>query len=161
MAWVLGMVMRRISRRLFSVVQWQDPGFYQRMQTGDIISRMTNDLGQIQFALTGAIARAIIRNPALLLLDEATSALDPATEAAVSGTLHRAGRGRLTIHVTHRLAAASTTHQIYVLNRGYLVEQGTYAEPIRRGGRHAWMWQQQSGSSRDSLSTAVTEPIAT
>jgi ATP-binding cassette subfamily B protein len=52
-----------------------------------------------------ALARALIRNPAVLVLDEATSALDPETEAAVTRTLRTVGRGRTIISVTHRLAA--------------------------------------------------------
>src|SRR5215510_15660292 len=50
-----------------------------------------------------AIARAILRNPAILILDEATSALDPATEAAINATLSRIARNRTVISVTHRL----------------------------------------------------------
>jgi ABC-type multidrug transport system fused ATPase/permease subunit len=57
MAWVSGMVPRGISRRMLSVVQWQHPGSFQQKQTGDIMSRTINDLGQVQFALTGAIAQ--------------------------------------------------------------------------------------------------------
>ncbi|MGD9892068.1 MAG: ABC transporter ATP-binding protein [Dehalococcoidia bacterium] len=108
-----------------------------------------------------AIARAIIRNPALLLLDEATSALDPATDAAVSSTLHRLARGRTTVSVTHRLAGASTADQIFVLDRGCLVEQGTHIELLRHGGRYAWMWHQQNGSHRTAAFAGVAESGAT
>ncbi|MBI3964001.1 MAG: FHA domain-containing protein [Chloroflexi bacterium] len=92
-----------------------------------------------------AIARAIIRNPSLLLLDEATSALDPHTEAAINATLEEVARGRTTISVTHRLASVVNADQIYVLDQGRLVEQGTHGELVRRSGLYARLWQEQSG----------------
>jgi ATP-binding cassette, subfamily B, bacterial len=56
-AWVSGKVITDLSRRIFSVVQWLHLGFFQRMQTGDIISRSTNDLGMVEMVLTGALLR--------------------------------------------------------------------------------------------------------
>jgi len=94
-----------------------------------------------------AIARAILRNPAILLLDEATSALDPHTEAAINATLGRLARGRTTISVTHRLSSVVHTDRIYVLDRGELLEQGTHAELLQRGGLYAQLWREQSGGA--------------
>jgi ATP-binding cassette subfamily B protein len=71
-----------------------------------------------------AIARAIIRNPAILLLDEATSALDHVTEAAILATLRRAAAGRTLISVTHRLSSAVDADLVLVMNDGELVETG-------------------------------------
>jgi ATP-binding cassette subfamily B protein len=71
-----------------------------------------------------AIARAIIRNPAILLLDEATSALDHVTEAAILATLRRAAAGRTLITVTHRLSSAVDADLVLVMNDGELVETG-------------------------------------
>jgi ATP-binding cassette subfamily B protein len=65
-----------------------------------------------------AIARALVRDPAILLLDEATSALDPATEAAILATLRRASEGRTTIFVTHRRSAAADADLVLTLNAG-------------------------------------------
>ena len=92
-----------------------------------------------------AIARAIVRNPALLLLDEATSALDPQTEAAINATLARLSRGRTTISVTHRLASITGYDQIYVFDRGQIVEQGTHEVLLARHGLYAKLWGDQGG----------------
>jgi ATP-binding cassette subfamily B protein len=100
-----------------------------------------------------AIARAILRNPAILLLDEATSALDPRTEAAINKTLDRLSAGRTTIAVTHRLTSAAQMDRIFVLDKGHLVEQGTHDELVRRDGLYARLWQEQTGG--------VTGPIPT
>jgi ATP-binding cassette subfamily B protein len=92
-----------------------------------------------------AIARAIVRNPAILLLDEATSALDPGTEAAINATLRRLSAGRTAITVTHRLASAKDAGKIYVLDGGRLVESGTHDELVAAGGLYHNLWQRQSG----------------
>src|SRR5205085_12157004 len=84
-----------------------------------------------------AIARAIVRDPAILLLDEATSALDPGTEAAINATLARVAKGRTTISVTHRLSAAAGSDRIFVLEKGSLVESGTHQELLAAGGTYA------------------------
>jgi ATP-binding cassette, subfamily B, bacterial len=92
-----------------------------------------------------AIARALLRDAPILLLDEATSALDPTTEAAVNQTLLRAGKGRTTVFVTHRLAAAVTADRIIVVQRGGIAEQGSHAELLEREGVYAELWRKQNG----------------
>jgi len=92
-----------------------------------------------------ALARAILREPAILMLDEATSALDPATEAAIRRTLERLARGRTVISVTHRLSTAVEADAIVVLDRGRLVERGTHDELLALGGVYHRLWQHQSG----------------
>ncbi len=92
-----------------------------------------------------AIARALIRDPALLILDEATSALDPATEAAINQTLGRISAGRTTVAVTHRLASVTGYDRIFVFDHGRVVEQGTFAELIATKGRFAGLWAKQHG----------------
>lgn len=87
-----------------------------------------------------AIARALVRQPAVLLLDEATSALDAQTEAEVNATLKQAGTGRTVIAVTHRLSAVTDADCILVMDRGRLVEQGTHSELLRLGGVYAALW---------------------
>ncbi len=99
-----------------------------------------------------AIARAILRNPAILLLDEATSALDPHTEAAINATLSRLAHGRTTISVTHRLSSAVHADRIYAFDRGELREQGTHAELLQRGGLYAQLWREQTGATAEAPS---------
>ena len=102
-----------------------------------------------------AIARAIIRNPAILLLDEATSALDSHTEAAINATLRSIARGRTTISVTHRLSNVVHADRIYVLDRGVLKEQGTHDELLQRDGLYAQLWREQSGAAAQAQDAGV------
>jgi len=84
-----------------------------------------------------AIARAVLKNPPLLLLDEATSALDAESERLVQAALESAMRHRTTLVIAHRLATVQKADQIVVLDHGRLVEQGTHAELVARGGVYA------------------------
>ncbi len=84
-----------------------------------------------------AIARAMLKNPPLLLLDEATSALDAESERMVQAALESAMRGRTTLVIAHRLATVQKADLIVVLDHGLLVEQGTHAELVARGGVYA------------------------
>jgi ATP-binding cassette subfamily B protein len=84
-----------------------------------------------------AIARTILRNPPVLVLDEATSSLDTQTERLVQEALERLSEGRTTIAIAHRLSTVRDADQIVVLDRGRIVEIGTYDELVARGGRFA------------------------
>ncbi len=84
-----------------------------------------------------AIARAILKDAPLLLLDEATSSLDAESERVVQDALDVAMRGRTTIVIAHRLATVQRADQIFVLDRGRIVEQGRHAELIERGQLYA------------------------
>jgi ATP-binding cassette, subfamily B, bacterial len=84
-----------------------------------------------------AIARALVRDPAILLLDEATSALDHATEAAILATLRRVAAGRTVITVTHRLSSAVDADIVLVMGGGELVEAGGH-EILRRLWNEPW-----------------------
>ncbi len=92
-----------------------------------------------------AIARAILRDPALLILDEPTSALDPATATAVNATLKRLTRERTVFFTTHRLGSVTHMDRILVIHQGRLVEQGRHEELLQAGGTYARLWQKQSG----------------
>ncbi|MGQ0464764.1 MAG: ATP-binding cassette domain-containing protein [Sporichthyaceae bacterium] len=92
-----------------------------------------------------AIARALVRDPAILLLDEVTAALDPATERAVNAMLADVAYGRTVVSVTHRLASASQADHILVMDHGRLVGQGTHDDLLRAGGVYADLWEKQSG----------------
>jgi ATP-binding cassette subfamily B protein len=84
-----------------------------------------------------AIARTLLRDPAVLVLDEATSALDNETERAVQAALDAAARGRTTITIAHRLSTVRDADQIAVLDHGRVVELGSHDELVARGGRYA------------------------
>jgi len=79
-----------------------------------------------------AIARAILRDPAILILDEATSMVDAASEAAISQALAQFSRNRTTLIVAHRLSTVLSCDSIVVLDEGQIVDQGTHDELLKR-----------------------------
>ena len=92
-----------------------------------------------------AIARAVLRDAPLLLLDEATSALDSESEAHIQEALWSMMRGRTAIAVAHRLSTVAGMDRLVVLDRGRVVEEGSHAALLARGGGYAQLWHRQSG----------------
>lgn len=91
-----------------------------------------------------AIARALLRDPAILLLDEATSALDQTTEAAINRTLKKIGRGRSLLFVTHRLTSVADMDEIIVMDAGRVVQRGDHTTLMRkRSGLYRKLWNDQ------------------
>lgn len=90
-----------------------------------------------------AIARAVLLNPRILILDEATSALDSESEALVQEALERLMQNRTVFIIAHRLATVRRADRILVLERGQVVESGTHAELLDKGGRYARFYAQQ------------------
>lgn len=94
-----------------------------------------------------AIARTLLKNPPIVIFDEATSALDSANERAIQSELKSAARNKTTLVIAHRLSTVVDAHEILVLVNGEIVERGTHAELVVRGGVYAGMWAlQQSGA---------------
>ena len=94
-----------------------------------------------------AIARTLLKNPPIVIFDEATSALDSANERAIQAELRSAARNKTTLVIAHRLSTVVDAHEILVLVNGDIVERGTHADLVARGGVYAGMWAlQQSGS---------------
>ncbi len=84
-----------------------------------------------------AIARVILKDPAILILDEATSALDSVSERAVQAALDQAASGRTTIAIAHRLSTVVDADVIHVVERGRIVESGRHHELLALGGAYA------------------------
>lgn len=91
-----------------------------------------------------AIARTILKDPAILILDEATSALDSATEADIQSSLGDVARNRTTLVIAHRLSTVADADEILVLDGGRIVERGSHGELLAAGGRYADMWTRQA-----------------
>ncbi|MEN3111129.1 ABC transporter ATP-binding protein [Uliginosibacterium paludis] len=92
-----------------------------------------------------AIARVMLKDAPILLLDEATSALDSEVEAAIQGSLYRLMEGKTVVAIAHRLSTIAAMDRLIVLDRGRIVEEGSHAELLARGGLYARLWAHQSG----------------
>ncbi|MBC6980458.1 glucan ABC transporter ATP-binding protein/ permease [Caulobacter sp. 17J80-11] len=97
-----------------------------------------------------AIARAILKDAPVLILDEATSALDTVTEARVKAALDAARRGRTTFVIAHRLSTVVDADLILVMDKGRIVERGTFAELCQNDGRFARMAEEAGLLERDA-----------
>jgi ATP-binding cassette subfamily B protein len=90
-----------------------------------------------------AIARVILKDPRILILDEATSSLDTTSERLVQEALRPLMEGRTSIAIAHRLSTILAADVIFVMDRGRIVERGTHAELLERGGLYAHLYLQQ------------------
>ncbi len=92
-----------------------------------------------------AIARVMLKDAPILLLDEATSALDSEVEAAIQASLYRLMEGKTVVAIAHRLSTIAAMDRLIVLDQGRIVEQGSHAELLGKGGLYARLWAHQSG----------------
>ena len=103
-----------------------------------------------------AIARAILKNPRILIFDEATSALDSNSEKAIQAELRKIAENRTTLVIAHRLSTIVDADTILVLDRGRIVERGTFAELLSAQGVFAQMWAlQQEEAERTEAAIAA------
>jgi ATP-binding cassette, subfamily B, heavy metal transporter len=107
-----------------------------------------------------AIARTLLKNPAILIFDEATSALDSKAEQAIQAQLKEIARNRTTMVIAHRLSTIADAQQILVLDHGKIVERGTHASLLAREGLYAQMWErQQARGEQEQVSPATGELV--
>ena len=102
-----------------------------------------------------AIARAFLKDAPILLLDEATSALDTESEALVQAALERLMAGRSTLMIAHRLSTVRHATRIVVLEAGRIVESGTHASLVRKGGLYSRLAKQQSLDGTPAVATVA------
>lgn len=96
-----------------------------------------------------AIARALLKDAPILVLDEATSALDSTSEKLIQASLSRLMHGRTSIVIAHRLSTIAKLDRIIVLEDGEIVEDGSHAELLEKGGAYSKLWAHQSGGFID------------
>lgn len=94
-----------------------------------------------------AIARAILKNPAILIFDEATSSLDSHAEQAITGALAELAADHTTLIIAHRLSTVVDADEIVVMDDGYIVERGRHADLLAADGHYAAMWRLQQRES--------------
>jgi ATP-binding cassette, subfamily B, bacterial MsbA len=98
-----------------------------------------------------AIARALLTNAPVLVLDEATSALDAESEQLVQRAINNLIRDRTTIVIAHRLSTVRRADSIVVMEAGQIIEQGTHAELLARGGRYQRLYEMQFADEEEEL----------
>jgi len=97
-----------------------------------------------------AIARTLLKNPAILVLDEATSALDTQTEKAIQAELLEIARSRTSLIIAHRLSTVVEAYEILVMDGGRIVERGRHPELLAREGVYARMWALQQQAEEEA-----------
>lgn len=128
----------------------QIDGFIKRLPEG-----YDTQVGERGLKLSGgekqrvAIARTLLKKPAMLIFDEATSALDSKTERAFQEELLGLAKNRTTLIIAHRLSTIIHADQILVMEHGQIVEQGTHIELLALNGKYAEMWLMQERATVD------------
>jgi ATP-binding cassette subfamily B protein len=90
-----------------------------------------------------AIARTILKKPAILIFDEATSSLDTSTEQAIQKTMREISSNTTTLIIAHRLSTVVDADMIIVMEAGEIIERGSHQELLKKKGRYSEMWDLQ------------------
>jgi ATP-binding cassette subfamily B protein len=104
-----------------------------------------------------AIARTVLKHPAILIFDEATSALDSKAEQAIQAQLKEIARDRTTLVIAHRLSTIADAAQILVLDHGRIVERGTHQSLLAAEGAYAQMWARQQARPEEALASPSSD----
>jgi ATP-binding cassette, subfamily B, heavy metal transporter len=104
-----------------------------------------------------AIARVLLKDPPILVLDEATSSLDSNAEKIILQALNEVAERRTTLAIAHRLSTIVDADRIIVLDGGRIVEQGSHAELLARGGTYAQLWTHQQQERIEGEAAVVGE----
>jgi ATP-binding cassette subfamily B protein/subfamily B ATP-binding cassette protein MsbA len=133
----------------------------EKAQAHGFISDLPNGydtlIGERGYRLSGgqrqrlSLARAILRDPELLILDEATSALDTQSERLVQQAIDQFERQHTVLVIAHRLSTIVKADQIFVLDKGQIVEQGNHQQLLEREGVYAGLWRQQVNVGNNSM----------
>jgi ATP-binding cassette, subfamily B, heavy metal transporter len=107
-----------------------------------------------------AIARTLLKDPALLIFDEATSALDSRSEQAIQAQLKEIAKDRTTLVIAHRLSTIADAAQILVLEHGRIVERGTHLQLLAAQGAYAQMWERQQARQDDAEDDVAADGAA-
>ncbi|WP_280264296.1 ABC transporter ATP-binding protein [Nocardia wallacei] len=105
-----------------------------------------------------AVARGLYKDPAVLIVDEPTAALDAPTERRIFDAIRAGSRGRAVVLITHRMAGVRFADQIYVLDRGRVVERGTHTELMRLGGTYHTFYRLQADLYQDHVDAPPPVP---
>ena len=106
-----------------------------------------------------AIARTLLKNPAILIFDEATSALDSKAEQAIQGQLKEIAKNRTTLVIAHRLSTVADAQQILVLDHGRIVERGTHGALLAQNGLYTQMWERQQARKDEPVDMRIGSPV--
>ncbi|RSZ59563.1 ABC transporter ATP-binding protein/permease [Massilia atriviolacea] len=104
-----------------------------------------------------AIARTLLKDPAILIFDEATSALDSKAEQAIQAQLKEIAKNRTTLVIAHRLSTVADAEQILVLDHGRIVERGTHLALLGANGLYAQMWERQQARQEEEAAGSPLE----
>jgi ATP-binding cassette subfamily B multidrug efflux pump len=134
-----------------AIAQARAEGFIDTLVDGEGRTGLAAHVGERGVKLSGgqrqriAIARVLLKDAPILLLDEATSALDSEVEAAIQDSLDALMGGKTVIAIAHRLSTIARMDRLVVMDAGRIVETGTHAQLLARGGLYARLWQRQTG----------------